>query len=75
MKRQTVENQVKLAQRRRLINSEYRRGFMEGQHEAAMMMAECIDKILANHNSVSCPGGFATTVVSTETGLEERTKS
>lgn len=71
MKKQTVKDQVKSAQTRRLINSEYRRGFMEGQHEAAMMMAECIDKILANHNTVSCPGGFATTVVSTQTGLEK----
>lgn len=71
MKKQTVKDQVEWAQSRRLINSEYRRGFMEGQHEAAMMMAECIDKILANHNNISCPGGFATTVVSTETGLKE----
>ena len=67
MKKQTVKDQVEWAQSRRLINSEYRRGFMEGQHEAAMMMAECIYKILANHDRVCTAGGFAITIVSTET--------
>lgn len=37
----------------RFINSEYRRGFMEGQHEAAIAFAAVVDSILQKFNHVA----------------------
>jgi hypothetical protein len=50
--RKRIENAATI----RLINSEYQRGFMEGQHQAAMEFAECIDRLLAKHDHVAVAG-------------------
>lgn len=41
---------------RRLINSEYQRGFMEGQQKAALEFAECIDRLLGKFDHVALAG-------------------
>lgn len=55
MKKTTVsmKKHVASVNERRLINSEYQRGFMEGQHSAAMELAECIDRLLDKFNHVA----------------------
>ena len=47
-----LREQVSQAESRRLINVEYRRGFVEGQHETLMFIAEYMDKMLANHDCI-----------------------
>jgi len=49
----TISEHVADAQRRRLINSEYQRGFMEGQHESAREFAVLIDRILSRYDQVA----------------------
>lgn len=61
MKHKSMTDHVKSVNTRRLINSEYQRGFMEGQQEAAMVFAGCIDMILKRHDHVATAGTFAKT--------------
>ncbi len=58
MKKNTLTKHVADAQNRRLINSEYERGFMEGQQKAAMSMAGSIDTILQQYNHVALVKNF-----------------
>lgn len=54
-----ITNHVKQVKARRLINLEYQRGFVEGQHEAALVFAVCIDTLLKRHDHVATAGNFA----------------
>lgn len=49
----SIAESVKNTQKRRLVNSEYQRGFMEGQQQAALDMAISIENILRQHNHVA----------------------
>ena len=51
-----LEDHVKWVETRRLINSEYQRGFMEGQQKAAIEFAELIDKMLGRYDHVAISG-------------------
>ena len=53
MKSKSMMEHVKDADSRRLINGEYKRGYLEGQHAAALKMAECIDSLLAEYNRIA----------------------
>ncbi len=55
--RVSLEDHVKEIQSRRLINSEYQRGYMEGQQAAAREFAAVVDNILFRfeHVAISRP--------------------
>ncbi len=55
----TMRGHVKGIKTRRLINSEYQRGFMEGQQAAALSFAGCIDGLLQRYNHVAIAPVFA----------------
>lgn len=57
----SLKEHVDIAAHRRLINSEYRRGFMEGQHASILVMAECIDGLSADFDHVAFGGRFVQT--------------
>lgn len=59
IKKNTLTEHVADARIRRLINSEYKRGFMEGQQKAAMLMAGSIDTILQQYNHVALVENFS----------------
>lgn len=54
----TMEDHVSYIKERRLINAEYKRGFMEGQQEAAMVFARCVDTLLQQHDHVATASNF-----------------
>jgi hypothetical protein len=49
----TMEEHICSVSQRRLINAEYQRGFMEGQHQAVVELAACIDRILGRYNHIA----------------------
>lgn len=71
MKDQSAGRHVEWVQERRLMNSEYQRGFMEGQHEAVKKIALCIDQILEKHNDVCLCERLTLTIVKLEDKLTD----
>jgi len=57
IKKSTLRNHLETTCRRRLINSEYQRGFMEGQQAAAKEFIVLIDSIMSrfDHVAVAMP--------------------
>ena len=58
MSGKSLVEHVKMVERRRLINSEYQRGFMEGQQKAAKEFAVLIDNMLGRYDHIAIAGGY-----------------
>ncbi len=56
MRRKSAKEHVEEIKQQRLIYSEYRRGFMEGQHQAVLEFASCIDRLLKKYDHIAVSG-------------------
>lgn len=72
-KRNKLRRLMQEAGSRRLINSEYRRGFMEGHIAAITKMAGCMDDLLhKNDNIASLPTDWNEFYVELSKGRKEK---
>lgn len=56
--RKSFADHVKAAQDRRLNNSEYQRGYLEGEQAAALAMAKVVDAILHKYDHLATYWSF-----------------
>jgi len=52
----TLTEHVEDVVKRRLMNEEYQRGYMEGQHQAALEFAEIVDRLLSRYDHIAVAG-------------------